>query len=1345
MLEEQPPTPQSTEPLKLVILDQSKDALDAARDEADARLVEELSDGNGLKKFLNGIWKGNIAKEFYRQKYINNALGQIEDSQNILTHNTDLSVASRSRAIDATIQRFQTEHDEMIHTDAGEKRETLDDTSEIADAFKAMIRNYAEGHLNDTTLREERTRFMQAYRENHGDEAFGKGLVTTDNMMEIARSVMGAVEHGESIDHVMAQMQVITGETRAGVRTEASYNRVDKVIDKITKTKIGSIIGPEAVMTAVTVAAIATKWGSHSVLGAALKTVAPGAGAGLWAGLRENKRVKDERSQHSRETAMGKTFDQQSTRRQEMETARYESVAANSLTETIRSTGNLELLETGNEAVRAALDSLAQVQSRIDLSNRRNIDLISYSDAASIGDERMELDLARAEVRVALESKLTPEVRAELGLDASQSVRELIGEQSEKYIDLLDVDISAKDRAFKTLKAKRVAKSVAIGVATGLIGGALLQEGIASLDPTRAGLIEKAWGAENVVSADGLQHQTLLEGIVEGQDRVIHTDHSNVFDTYATAENGNGSLSLSDDHTLVENGDGTVNFVDQNGHDTIKNLVVNPDGSLPQDSLDRLQAAGMQVEDHSFDKDVIVTTQEQVSSDQYVQNHLSETTKVQRDLWYGNDTPGVYDQNELRVYWGGQGGLVDGGYQLSAAGMQPGGSYEGGQSVDWNQAAANGNLFMSISASVDTQTQTFMVPIGPDGAITIGADSPAGHFFANVDGHAQFTGAYAEVVQTTGVDAEGVVHTRPLATLVGEGGQNPVIDTVTTTTTEHHAVYSITTEGYDTTIQNFTEAAPGVPIESRRSLEAPISRRAEYYYQGGEALTSAERKQRREETSPRLLESPDADLNAGEELKWYRRTLERKRGKEYVQSIDQVIQTTPELAGIDSKTKVIVQVPVNAAGEAEANGIYNLITTGYGGQDSEALDKTVILMHVNWFDTYEGDDTAVRANIAKTHAEIERARADRPDIHIAIIESEWKRDQVRDGVIGHVSRKMHDAALLALDKANSEGRLESTDDVLLIRNDSDPKGISGNYLKNYVKSFTTDNEPDIFTGVTTFDNTKADRLPGLVYAANFMQSLDLLNSARHGSVHTGGANFGIKASTLAAIGGTGMSDDYNGAGSDDVAIGRRVKSAREGKLSTSRSGLRSYVRGEYSLQTNGGSTTSRRIAKKISARIDTDSDRQEALYIKGVPIIYSWNEEHNFDKDGYQARDAELQTDNKLVSKESLQSDPGLVIERIRNDMEASIRVYGSSRALIVSALEFAFMGIGSNGYELGTLNGHITFGFTEEGKKYLLNQLSRDVKGRFDSYGARKKRQLYGQVKPEAKRQSDRQSLFTI
>jgi hypothetical protein len=1335
MSEATPASLESTDVLKLVILDQSKDAQDAARDRADERLVEELSEGGRLKRFANGIWKGNVAKEFYRQRYIQEALGTIEDSQNILTHETGLDIESRGRAINATIERFQTEYDEVIHGDAGEKREVQGEDAEITTAFKSMIRRYATGDLNDTTLREERTRFMQAYRETHGEGAFGAGLVTTDNMIEVARAVMGIAEHSGSLDHAIANMQVITGEARTGVRTEAQYNKVDKAIDRLSKSKFGSMVGPEIVVGAVTLAATAAKWGSYSVLGAALKTIAPGAGAGVWAGLRENKRMKDERSQHARERAQGKEFGEDAVRRNELEETRYESVSAQYLTDSVREFSAAEKLDAGEEALKAALDVLAQVQSRIDLSNKRSIDLISYSDAAAIGDERMALDLARAEARTAIEHRLTPEVRQALGLEPEAAVRDIVHAQSLEYIELIDDDISTKDRAFKALKAKRVAKAAAIGVAAGLVGGVIAQEFIAAADPTRAGLFEKAWGAENQISADGVQHQTLLEGFVEGQDRVLHTDASSVYEGYETAgTSGLGTLSLSNDHSMVENGDGTVNFVDPNGRAAVENLVINPDGSLPPESLDQLAAAGMAVEDSSFDKDVTTTETVQVNGDQYVQNHLDETTRVTRDFWYGNDTPGVYDQNELRVYWGGNAGIVDGGYQLSAAGMTSNGSWQGGESVDWKQASANGNLFMSISATVDTQTRTFMVPIGPDGAINISEDSPAGQFFTNENGRAKFTGAYAEVVQTAGVDEQGVVHIRPLATLVGSGGDGPITDTIVTTTTERYSEYKITTEGYDTTVQNFTEAAPVLPIESRRSLEAFRARRkgSGYGYGYGEgSLSSAEIAQLRSETSPRLLRNPDVVLNPKQELDWYARQLRKGVGDEYVEEIRNDIASSPELQAVNPGLKAIIAIPVGAVGEAD--NIYRTLSL-YAQQDPSSIAASKILLHVNWKDSSEANPVEAAA-IAKTHAEIERARADFPDLSIATIQSVWSEERYRNGeygqgLIGHVARKLYDAAMLSVRDQMAEGTIPADRDVLLIRNDADAQGMDRHYVDHMIASAEDGSESEVFSGAVRWDTARHRDLPGFGFVSN-LNEITNMAAHRKGSSEakkTVGINMAIKMGVFAAVGGIGHGS-YTGAGSDDLEVGKRVAGARQGIYGTSRSYARRRNR-----RKDGLASGARKVHRLVAgAGIDSKGDRMERSYLSPGGVVETWM---TFDAGGARSRSEGL---DELDRKEHMTTEEGAarVIQRIESNLSGVLGGWYSSQETVEMRSALAMMLPRElNGQPTYTIRkirspGGDTaaeFKFSSDGATWLVNHLRRDTRGRIDPLGRRVRRQLYSE-----------------
>lgn len=1323
------------EPLKVVLVDQSQDAQDEARDLADARLDKELSEGGKAKKFLNGIWKGNIAKDYYRQRYVTEALGSIQSASDVFV---DISADKRTQALEATIERFSTEYDELIHTDAGERREIRAEDDQLARGIKHLIREFAQGRLNPATLQEERTRLLNEYRKEHGEESLGKGIVTADNLLAIAQTVVGAVEHGESLDDTLAQMQVITGEARNGARTEARYNTVDKIVDKLAKNKIGSLVTPGTLATGVAAAAAIARAGSHSVVGAATKTLLPGAAAGLWAGLRENRRMKDERAQHAREMATGGEVSEHDKRRQEIEQTRYESIPATDLIGHLQSTSNAEAFrDGGHEALQAALDALAAVQARIQLSDSKKVDLISYSSKADVGEERMMLDLARREARLAVEAELTENVRGVLGVDPSQSVKELIQQRADLFAHTLvegEDGLSQKDKAFAKLKNRRVAKAAAVGVATGVIGGLMVQEAVAAVDPTRFGLIDALRGSTPVpYSADGQVHQTILEGFIRGHETTIHTGPSNVYDAYSTTPHG--SVEVSHDHTLVTNPDGTMSLKAANGTVTVEGLKIDANGTLDQASLDKLHAAGMTVEDHSFNESITNTTSQTVSVDQYLQNHAEQATHVKRDLWYANDTPRVYDHNELRLYRGGSPdhpGIVDGGYQYTVAGMRPDGSWQGGERVDWHQAAAHGNLFVAVSGTYDSQGHPFMVPIGPDGSINIPADSPAGQFFSNEHGHVGFNGAYMEVVQSTGVDPDGVVHIRPLATLVGEANVHQLTDTVTTVTAEHHAEYVITSAGYDTVQNNFTEMAPITPIASRRSMEALVreqeprnaAERMAYYYSG--RMSERERRKILSESSPRLRENADAQLNPEEELNWYENELRRRKGDTYVQELAAFVDNDPVMKAISNSVESIVTIPVAAA--YEADNIYGTLSL-YAQQAPEGVSKSAILLNVNWLDTAIGDPEKFAA-MQKTLAEIERARRDFPNLAISVMQREYIEAEVNksEGVIGYVADDLVNAVLIAAQRRIAAGQMDSDHDLLIVRGDADAKGTGRNQLRNYQRVAAANKELDIVKGVTRFGVEDSVRFPGYGIISTFMSAFQVLEAHEH-VIHTGGANFAIRASTLAAIGGLGDVSQYSGPGSDDVAVGRRVTAIRYNKeVVQEGAGSYSYTGGQ---QTKNKGI--RRIQIVAGAASDTSGDRLLAAYLSGENPHGVWNSEKEKSfSDGpgrYRSRVADAE-----------------IVKNARPDVYEYDRVYASIEEVMTFELRrhspemgqralSVFFGPRVGAYKITKSSNGVVFVLTDEGRQFIKNRIERETNGQFGSYGARKLRQLYGITRPNAAR----------
>lgn len=1396
-------------PLTLAIVDQSRTAYEYARDRADARLVSELNQGSRAKRIVNNIWKGSVAYDYYRQKYIREADNEISEAQNVLVHEADADRSARAHL--ATIQRFQSEYDETVHAEAGERKEVLAINSEVADALKDIIRRYVNGELDDDALREEKTRTIAAFRETHDSELLGQGRVSIDNTLAIAQAIKGAVEHGESLDRVMDGMKVISGEARSGVRTEAKYNAVDRIIEKVNSSRVGSLVQPETVVSAVTIAASIARFGTRStaskatvaaatmgtaiVAAPAVVTIAAATAgaavvAGLWAGVREGKRMKDERAQHMREMAQGKEFRSGGDRRQEMEETRYETAAAGDLAAALRARFSPESLET-DDALQAALDQLSTVEARIKLSDSRKIDLVTYSAPAAVEEERWALDLARAQAKTVLDHRLEPDVRRSLGLDATATLDDILNERAEMFIGYTEHDIATKNSNFRRIGERAVRSAMVKGAVLGLVFGLAAQEGIAAASDTRAGLLEQAWRTDNM-TFEGDHHQTLLHGLIHGdqvsydvtttserevitgtntvvigteydvESNLVHHGPSSTYEEYDFGDRG--MISISDDHSLRTNGDGTVSLLDMDGNVTVADLEINPDGTLPQESIDILRNHGMMVEDLSYTIENSTSEVQTVSVHEYMENHQDSTLGIQRDLYYFNDTPpgcegANSDLNELGLGWGGENGTGvtnDGGYQMSVATMTPDGSFENGVSVNWEEEARSGNLVLLVTPSPDMQTQPIVVPVNPDGTIDIEPGSPAAQFFSVEDGHAVINAAFVEAAQVTDVDASGTTHVNILATAPGTGDVTEVQDTVTVRYEETYPEYKITTDGYDenvsttvavpiteqvpivemvqdevyTTVNEpvFTEVAPVVPVVPRRPLEMAESQRLDLTgaYYGGRYSSPAEAEVRRDETSPRLLGDSEASLEPLEELTWYRDLVRRKRGARYVEDIERLIAASPELSNIPPNLKSIVTIPVYAAGTAESTRIYNLLKA-YAGQDADAVSRNLMLLHLNWPDDTMSDPDK-KAMIDRTRAEVERARADFPDLKIATIESEWERKKYRKGAIGYISRRMNDTALLALHAAMYDGRLPSDRDVLIIRNDADAIGVNRNYLKLFQADAERYAEADILTGTTSFDSTKAHRLPGMVAAATFQGFLNTIAATREGIGHTAGANFGVRAATLAAVGGAGFSD-YGGAGSDDVEIGLRIKGARGKGYPKA---LNPYARSSSSLyhsKSRRGGTGDRRISRRVTgARIDTDSDRQEALYRRGIPMSYAWND-GRFDRGGYAERDSDLSTAPEI--DDNPKRYPDEVIERMRKDMEVSVQGY--SVATVRTALTYTFAGLksgASTGYVLHELGGgRYRLDFTDDGKKFLLNALTRDNKGRFDNYGNRKMRRLYGEA----------------
>lgn len=1299
-------------PLTIAVVDQTHDVEAAAKDYAEARLrgeSEAAREAGRIKGFLHRIWRGEngIATKYFFNKYVEEAKQRAEE-EGLTALYTD-SVELRNAAMGATIARFTSEYDESIHEVAGERRQELAEDSPFGLAVKKLIENYVEGDSKDWSeeaFREAQSRIVrQLDQYGDGDDLIGEGKVRIDNIWQIAQAVKESVNHGESLDNVLQGMKIYTGESRSGVRTEAHQSKIDKTIERLQKSKIGSLVGPETISLGAAIATGIFRVGRGSLMRAAGVTGMPGLLGGVFAGMRENKRLKEERAIHAREVAQGQEFEDKG-RRAEIEKTRYETVAAKELIGSLEEFIDKEDLSP--EELQQCYESIVNAASRIHASDKLQADFISYSSVTEVESERLELDVAIARAKVKLEGRLgdLPEALvADLGIDKDGTVDDAIYKSTDVLYSLMD-DRSKKDEAFKKLKRRRVAIAAATGAVTGFAIGLASQEALAFFDSGYDGLLE------NVLTGEGGgDRQTLLAGIFHGEGYGYNTETIVSAGDYTSYDVGGsqGSINLPDNYQLTYNPDGTTNIIDPNGNVFAENISFEADGSLSQASQELLQEKGAIVEDFS----AVVSSQESIvqdlSVDGYLGHHQSELTNITRDFWYDNDTASVFDNNELGLQWGSQGD--DGSIRLSISNMTDYGSYHGFDSASWSDEAQGGTLKFAVSASIDSQDRVFMVDIAPDGSIDIPSDSPAANLFS-VDeyGQVEFNGAYGEVVAIQDVDTDGITHVTPLATMEGNNSVSTISTTVEVLTDKNVPKFQITPPPIETVVNAApaVEGFGGPAVVLRRPLENIARRRPGYYNQYRNGYTE-QRESQLEDISPRLRSDRNANLELGEETTRYKQWLAGTRGPEYVSQIEQGINNSKELQQAPGDVDFVVTIPVAAASESE--NIYNTLGL-LARQDSDDIEKSLILLNVNWLDEARSDPEKA-ANILRTMAEIDRARKDFPHLRIATIEREYNRESVEKtgGVIGYVAQDLQSAALLWLQQQIENGKRSPSQDAIIQRYDADMRGMSKHAWRDIRRAFSKYPETDIFKGVTRFGADQYEKYPGFGLVTEMVANTTAI-SVMEGGVHTGGANFGVRASTLAATNGVGDARMYSGAGSDDAQIGRRVAAARSGHFM--RSSDRRYRNYSESIPVD----VNRRVVRLVGgSTVDTDAERFIRRYRDGKWWQSVWSDESgpggfSDGAGGYSPRTS---------GGSSRQNRPERLSAKTIKDLEINI-----SEELSVASpehqrrvLSLLFKNT-PGAYTLeDTDDGKVKFKFTKAGRKYIKRYLK--------SFGGRKHDQLYG------------------
>lgn len=779
---------------KAGVIDTTALAEAQARDLGDQRMTESKEDRskNWFSRNWGRIWKHGIAQEYYRQKEISKARKEIFESGNLYAGEGGGKATAHDDAMKAIVERFTSEYEkETLRKEELESKSPAD--VETNKKIKDLISAYAsDPHMTQADFDAEKTRILSGYDKSYTQ----KNSLHADNLFAIAKEVRNAIDHGTKLEDMDFEVKLSLGKARESLNSEMKKNTFDSFIEKAQNSKFGRIFANEP--TAVAIAA--GLYSAGSFLGMkALRSKAGQIGsfgattliASGVTGLKESARLERERVQHMRERAKGMEFKEDDMKRREkMEESRYETKAAAKLISGLET--DLASIESGTvkpEDMNRMIANLADIESRIALGDTKKVDLVGYTRFDTVEEERTKLLVSRARLKAALRKQDTT---------FDEKLSQMQGTIM-KDLEKGENGLEQKNKLFKKMKHKEVAKAMLKTALIGTAAGVVAQEVGSFFKPNQDGFIEG--GAKRFFGGKEeslTKHATALEGLrrwMFGENP--HVPFGKGHEVLLDGKH----FQLPDNVNILDNGDGTYNIMHGD-------TVIADHTALDSESL---RASGI------FSSESITYTDAEVTetAKDYIDKHPELTHKIHRELWYDNDTPKpVFDKNELRTDWGGEGGTginKDGDYVFNISRMTSDGSFHGLESTDAQESIKKHGLKMLFSLSRDTQHQVFEIPIDEHGNAIIEKDSQiAKLMFEEKDGHAVFKGKFAEIAQSMGTADDGAEKFRILSTTVGEG-QDLVTDG------GEEAISNVRLDVLDKTEVDIPQF---IPIPHRRPLEA---------------------------------------------------------------------------------------------------------------------------------------------------------------------------------------------------------------------------------------------------------------------------------------------------------------------------------------------------------------------------------------------------------------------------------------------------------------------------------------------------------------------------------------------
>ncbi len=766
---------------KAAVIDATKLVEAQAKDLGDHRMTESKEDRgkSWITRKVTQFWKHNLFQEYYRHKKIAEARGEIIASDDLYKGEEGVEADAHSSAMNALIERFTSEYDdEMLK---GAEKKTKQNTNEGANKeIKKLIEAYAaDPKMTKEDFKEEQKRILSSVDKDYAKEK----TLYADNLLAIATEVRDSVAHGEKLSEMDFEVELTLGKAQESLNTEAKQS----FFEKMQNSKVGRIVMNEPTVAAACAAAygIATKLSQRlasSKLAAWGSFGATAVLSGSMSAAKEAARVTRERAQHSREMAKGKTIDPKDMpRREEMEKNRYLTREASDIQAKL-STALVEVKagRLDEASLAGIMADLADLETRIRLGDQKKIDLVTYSATGKVEAESTNLRNTRAELKVALRAAGAEKLADKA---ATGTFDDYLDKMVNIQTDALmggENGIEAKDKIFRKMKRSSAAKAFVKTAVVGAVFGVTFQEAkdmvtgfFGGEDGLVSGMVKSTHDyfsspANKWNNLSG--HTSALEGLRRymmgtdprmpmgaGHDVVLGGTHMRLPDGVDIHPNPNGTFSIVNGNTVIAND---------------LNLSLDAHGDLSDIAKQGLAMHGI----HTSSNFVIGPGGEHATETaaDYLKEHPELTHRVHRELWYDNDTPHPFDKNEIKEWWGGKNGTgvnENGDYVLSMKHMASDGSYHGAESVDAIGKMHAHGLTALFSLTKGTQHQVFEVPIDEHGDAIIpkGGELAKLMFETGKNGHAVFTGQFAEIAQQTGTAKDGGEIFRVLATHIGHG------------------------------------------------------------------------------------------------------------------------------------------------------------------------------------------------------------------------------------------------------------------------------------------------------------------------------------------------------------------------------------------------------------------------------------------------------------------------------------------------------------------------------------------------------------------------------------------------